>query len=53
MDGEPVTYRVLFEESDEAETAQTCPHCGQGFDCRQLAAALYHRQPLHEPIPLQ
>jgi hypothetical protein len=53
MDGDPVTIRVLFEEPEPPEAGETCPHCGQGFDYRQLAAALHHRQPAHEPLPLQ
>jgi hypothetical protein len=53
MDTDLVTIRVLFEEPEEAEMAETCPHCGQGFDYRQLAASLYHRQPGHDPVVLQ
>jgi len=53
MDDDPVTIRTLFEEPDEADTSECCPHCGQDFDYRQLMAARHHRQPGHEPIPLQ
>jgi|GEM_PF-2252317 len=54
MDGDPVTIRVLFEEPDnDPEALETCPHCGQGFDARELASILHHRQPEHGPLSIQ
>ncbi|HYD86704.1 MAG TPA: hypothetical protein VEA80_04455 [Vitreimonas sp.] len=54
MDEDPVTIRVLFEEPDgDLDALETCPHCGQGFDSRELAAVLHHRQPEHGPLEAQ
>lgn len=49
MDEDPITARVLIEESEE-DALQSCARCGQRFDNRDLMQILYHRTPEHEPL---
>lgn len=40
------------EPAQESEHFEICPVCGQAFDARVLALAIYHNQPKHEPLEL-
>jgi hypothetical protein len=38
------------EPADESGHFEVCPVCGQAFDRRVLELAIYHNQPVHEPM---
>ena len=48
---EPViALRAEPRDPGDAEHFVVCMECGQGFDRRNLAHALYHAEPDHDPF---
>lgn len=36
--------------AEESQHFELWPICGQSFDCRDLAQAMHHAEPVHEPL---
>lgn len=45
--------RVSLRDPADAENFVVCLECGQGYDKRNLAHALYHAEPDHDPFVVE